>query len=218
MIRLLIAVVAIIIAIVTGFYLSILHRAAGVAEQSADRAQDRVDRIQDRADEIQNMVRDYEREFSELNKKWQNELNEFRNTKSGLWVQGILGMDLREKTIAPLITEIYSLWERVEGEEVPKGKADFLNELWFRIRAEGAMFTVSKTIDYEDFLDYWHEAEVYREVYVREKENFSYLFSLVREKLDDILGQADIPPEKRAELRHIKKELSKYGAKSDKIS
>jgi hypothetical protein len=159
--RLYVAVLALIISVITGFYLGILHRATDKAEKVVERLQD------------------YETKLAELAKKQYESADEF----------AAMEMRLRGDILIPILTHLSSLWETKQVTKPSSHARENLSKLTRRLQAEMVLYKLSESDTGTQFLIGWEDVRAYEDIFHKDIETFHHLFRMAERRLDTLFQQ-----------------------------
>ena len=173
----------VVVAIVTGFYLSMLHSATKYARESAKEARESVDKISE-------------------NKKKIDEL-ESEQSDTDRMVQFHLKF-LNERFLLPNLDDLEFLMS-ISGENEDKQKN--IEKRISLLRAEVALFNVIESENREQFLQQWNDVAAYKED-VFSQHDYNHLFRLARERLETLCQECS--PKQQEQVAELKESIRSY--------
>ncbi len=222
------AAVAIVITAVTGFYLSLLHRAQDYAQRTAADVRREAADLQavlearsaemkdlsakavaksETAQAVANQQAAHARSISE-------ELSRLLGTRSSIYeVMAGRFVELESRVVLPLIQQVQALWRR-NGMPLADHKLAKLDDDWAErvrvIHAELALFGLAQASTPADFIGRWSTARAF-DAQLSEPQ-FMDSLRLAGENLELLAGNVD--EVERRELEKIRRELLRYEQRS----
>jgi Ni,Fe-hydrogenase I cytochrome b subunit len=170
----------IIIAIVTGFYLTMLHTATQHARESAKEARDSVSSIEENHQKIQQL----ENEQNDTEKLLQCHLK-----------------FLNKRFLLPMLDDLESLMETNEAKQEKIEKRIRL------LQAELSLFNIIESESCEQFIQRWEDVAAYTDD-IFNKYNYSHLFQLAQERLETLCQECS--QKQLEQVYEIKESIRSY--------
>lgn len=181
-------VVGLIIALITGYYLVILHRVTDRAEATLEFLKTRYD---ERLKELADLIATEERTSDDL---------AARETR------------FRGEVLTPMLAELLLLGDQVF--QSPPGRAEYFKRLTRRLQAEAAVFRLCEVDTASQFITAWRDVQAYEDVFKEEPWTFRYLFRKTERNLESLFekGLALRDDERLREAVEALYEYARYGA------